>query len=969
MSEPARTCDETEPASESVQDLFRAALTAHQTGRIAEAAAGYQQVLACDEANVDALHLLGIVHQQTGDSRTAEILIRQALTLRQDPMIFVNLGLLLQNARRLPEAEDAFRNALDLAPDFADAHNNLGNVLKESRRLAEAENAYRHAIESRPDFAEGHNNLGTVLGEMGRSSEAETAYRQALALNPSLALAHCNLGNLFREMRRLPEAEAAYHRALESQPDFVIAANNLGLLLKDDMRLAEAEDLYRYAFRLVPNFVDARYNLGNLLRESGRLPEAETAYRDALELNPRHAHAQCNLGNVLKHSIRFAAAEAAYCRALELQPDYAEAHYNLGNLYQESHRVPEAVDAYRRAIDLKPDYADACYNRGKLLKEMLRLPEAEAAYRRALDLKTDFADARWNLSLLLLTVGRYAEAWQCYESRYDPNRAETSHAMPDLPYPQWQGESLLGKSLMLWPEQGFGDYIQFVRYAPLLKERGVSRLTVLCNPALKTLFESVTGIDAIVINVASLTAHDYWSFPLSLPLHFGTTVKSIPAALPYLHAEPARVEKWRNRLPARGFKVGLAWRGASAHENDANRSLASLSILAPLWSVPGVVFISLQNDWHEENANSIFTSQPVLQLGSEVQDFADTAAIIAQLDLVICVDTAVAHLAGAMGKSCWVLLPATGTDWRWFLDRSDSPWYPDVMRLFRQREAGNWSETLAELALELTMLLSSRQKSKASSAETHVFFVHSPITYSMSMATIAHLRLAEPILIGGRMMSGDNIACTVEDDGIWSIERSCELLRSMGQRIPRDTNVAMYLPHVAFLFGKLIKLSKRVSRIYYLEEGLTSLHAGLLARPQRPTRIDLEQLTRALDADGLIDVWQIDRHALTRLNDMPYSFFDIRCGKYAGAFACLPEAFAGIPTVTRLSLAIDAQRKPVQLMSFASIAHRYCDAVQIEILSVSLRNCEPHDRQRPHDLSAAAETAPARSSRHAGLVL
>ncbi|MEJ1959082.1 MAG: glycosyltransferase family 9 protein [Nitrosomonadales bacterium] len=213
---------------------------------------------------------------------------------------------------------------------------------------------------------------------------------------------------------------------------------------------------------------------------------------------------------------------------------------------------------------------------------------------------------------------------------------------------------------MIHPEQGFGDYIQFARYAPLLKARGVSRLTVFCNPSLKALLESMGSIDAVITDLASAPLHDYWSFPLSLPLYFGTTVDNIPATLPYLHALPERVERWHERLSQKGFRVGLVWKGNPGHKNDANRSLPGLAILAPIWTVPGVMFYSLQKGQGEDEANHPPPGQPVIPLGSDIRDFADSAAIVAQMDLVICVDTAIAHLAGALGKPCWVLLPAFG---------------------------------------------------------------------------------------------------------------------------------------------------------------------------------------------------------------------------------------------------------------------------------------------------------------------
>jgi Tfp pilus assembly protein PilF len=642
-------------------------------GRLADAAESYRQAIACDPHYAEAYNNLGFVHQAQGDLEQAAAQYRKAIEINPELLTAqLNLGAVLLGLGRAEAAEESLRQVIALAPGHAAALQSLGVIAAQRGEFAQAESLLRRALELQPDYAEAHNNLGLLLTETGRLPEAEASYRRALELKPDYADAHGNLALLLIISRRFPEAEASYRRALELKPDYADAHFNLGILLMEANRLSEAEASYRRVLELKPGYVEAHNNLANLLKEARRLPEAEASYRRALELNPDYADAYNNLGHLLVETMRLPEAEASYRRALELNPDYAEGHNNLGHL---------------------------------LFQEATRLPEAEASFRRALELKPDYAQARFNLSLLLLALGRYAEAWPYFESRYDSNLKKPTSLVPDLPNPQWRGESLDGKSLVICPEQGFGDYVQFARYFPLLRERGVSRLTLYCHPSLKPLLETAAGVDAVITDLALLPAHDYWAFPLSLPLHFGTGVDSIPAVFPYLHALPARVERWRERLAPGKFRVGLVWKGNMNHKNDANRSLPGLSALAPLWSVPGVTFISLQKGQGEEEALNPPAGQPILQTGTDIRDFADTAAIVSQLDLVICVDTAIAHVAGALGKPCRVLLPAFGTDWRWLLDREDSPWYSN-MRLFRQKDAGDWELPVQRIRQELQALAS-----------------------------------------------------------------------------------------------------------------------------------------------------------------------------------------------------------------------------------------------------------------------
>jgi hypothetical protein len=293
-----------------------------------------------------------------------------------------------------------------------------------------------------------------------------------------------------------------------------------------------------------------------------------------------------------------------------------------------------------------------------------------------------------------LRQGRFEEGWACLEARnwYAPWAAH-------LGCPRWQGETLAGKSVLIGYEPGHGDMIQYCRYAAELKAQGAAAITLICHPALKTLFATVEGVDTVLSFDDPMPASgwDFWTPPLSIPYYCKTRLDSIPAKIPYLRAAADSIRKWAALIPKDGLRAGLVWKGNPLFDNDADRSLPSLDVLAPLGAVDGVKFISLQKGAGEEEAMHPPGGLHLTHLGSQLTDFADTAAVIANLDLVICVDTAVAHLAGALGKPCWVMLPDYKTDWRWMSERTDSPWYPGVMRLFRQTTMGDWSDVVADM--------------------------------------------------------------------------------------------------------------------------------------------------------------------------------------------------------------------------------------------------------------------------------
>jgi len=388
-------------------------------------------------------------------------------------------------------------------------------------------------------------------------------------------------------------------------------------------------------------------------------------------------------------------AEASYRRALHLAPAVAQIQLNFGAFLFKHKHFEEAETAYKKVLELEPSHASAWSNLGALYASLHRYADAEHCHRTALDLAPEHSKARFNLAYLLLRLGRFEEGWKCLEAR-DWHAPLAIHL--DRQHARWRGEPLTDKKLLVCYEGGHGDMIQFCRYIPMLKALGPSHITLLCHPTLKHLLTRLEGVDETIgyDELLPSIAWDFWVPILSLPGLMGTRLDTIPDRLPYLHAAPILIEQWASRLPREGLRVGLVWKGNPAHENDSERSLPSLEVLAPLKNILGIQFISLQKGNGEDDFHH-GSSGLSLWVPIHIRDFADTAAIVSQLDLVITVDTAVAHLAGALGKPCWVMLPAYQPDWRWLDERSDSPWYPGVMRLFRQSRMGDWASVVADI--------------------------------------------------------------------------------------------------------------------------------------------------------------------------------------------------------------------------------------------------------------------------------
>ncbi len=498
------------------------------------------------------------------------------------------------------------------------------------------------------------------------------------------------MGVTLGQQGKLAEAAACFQETLHLRPDHAEAHKNLGVIRMRQKKFEEAVCRFQDALRLKPNYLEVLLSLGAALAELGRPAEAEAPLRRALALQPSCGDAHERLGNIFWAKGEAAEAEACFQEARRLMPARPEAHYNLGLVLAGQRRFDEAISCYRAALRLNPRYLEAYDNLGNALLEKGLPHEALANYQNALVLQPDYVSARYNRSLAWLLMGDLRRGWPEYDWLWQlkilPPRS--------FDVPRWTGAALAGRTILLTSDQGLGDTLQFIRYAPLVQERG-GRVVVECAKPLMALLSRCAGIDQLVEAGTTLPPFDVQAPLMSLPGCFQTDLAGAPAAIPYLHADPQQLAAWSQGMES-GFKVGIVWQGSPSHKRDRQRSVP-LASFAPLAAVPGVRLYSLQVGAGTEQLSKCPFS--ITLLGERFKDFGDTAAALRAMDLIVAVDTSVSHLAGGMGVPVWVAL-AFSPDWRWMFDREDSPWYP-TMRLFRQRTPDNWNDVFERIATEL----------------------------------------------------------------------------------------------------------------------------------------------------------------------------------------------------------------------------------------------------------------------------
>lgn len=595
-------------------------------------------------------------------------------------------------AGNLADAEIAYQQVVASDPNHLEAWFWLAMIADQMGKTQESVTRYERVLQIQPNSPEAHANLGSVFLKLRQFDSAIAHHQRAVALIPNNAKAHYNLAIALYEHNQIDEAIASYEVAVQLMPDYANAHHNLGMALYRQGQAEAAIAHYEKAVELEPTHASARNSLGVALYQQGQLDAAIDQYRQALALMPNYLSAHDNLGIALKQQGKLEAAAEHFRTAIAINPHYANAYINLGNTMRELGDYDQAIAYCQESIRLQPQNADAHNTYGCVLVDLGRLEDAIKSYEAAIEHRPDFADAHLNLGIILLQVGDFQRGFAEYHWRWNTKQC------PDLRYTHalWKGEELQGKIILLTAEQGFGDTIQFARYAALVAQRG-GRVVIACQKPLLRLLSTVPGVAQCADRDKDNVETHLHAPLMELPYILGTTLETIPATVPYVF--PPDNTKIQLQIPANTrLKIGFVWATNPSNSTSGKRSCA-VSHFLQLLDVPQIALYSLQKDAPETDRELLQGLDRLQDLQAQLNDFADTAAAIAQLDLVITVDTAVAHLAGAMGKPTWILL-AHVPDWRWLMHREDSPWYPS-MRLFRQNQPDAWEELFSRVAIAL----------------------------------------------------------------------------------------------------------------------------------------------------------------------------------------------------------------------------------------------------------------------------
>jgi tetratricopeptide (TPR) repeat protein len=567
-----------------------------------------------------------------------------------------------------------------------------------SGEFVEAERRCHQILSANPDHADALHLLGLIKAQVSSLDLAVEYIARAIKQNPNNPEYFSNLGSMLQRRGQFEEAIKSYNLALQLKPDFAAAWNNLGRALQMQGRSDEALLSYEQALKIEPQYLEAINNRAALLFELERYQEALAGFDRLDQMRPRQAKTHHMRGFCFQRMARFEEALSSYNQALAISPDDAGAHNNLGAVLQALGRNDEALLCFDRALKLRPNYPEALVNRGDALSELRRFEEAFSSFDQAAAINQGYPLARWNSALLRLLIGDFEAGWAGREWRW--KCPELRLIDRQFSQPAWLGDSpIAGKTVLLYGDEGLGDAIHFARYAPMVVALG-AKVILEVPDALQPLLSDLPGISRCLPKSGrELPPFDFHCPLSSLPLAFGTRLETIPAPASYLPAPPeARRQAWEDRLGRWDRpRVGLVWSGNPDHKNDRNRSIG-LRALSPILDLDAT-FVSLQKDVRADDKSTLLERSDIIDSTEHLIDFGETAALVSCLDLVISVDTSVAHLAGALGYPVWIMLPYT-PDYRWLLDRDDSPWYP-TLRLFRQTETREWPSVLDRVRAEL----------------------------------------------------------------------------------------------------------------------------------------------------------------------------------------------------------------------------------------------------------------------------
>jgi len=655
-----------------LSELIRTALELHQQGNYKEAELIYKNILNYSPKNFDALQLLGALYAQNGKFIMAIDALEKALKIKSNnPTTYFNHGNSLAAIGRFEEANISYMRAIEISPSHSEYYYNNGVALQEINRNDQAIENYESAIKISPKYAEAHLNCGIALQREGRIEKSIIYYENAIKIRPNWVQAHTNCGNAWMALRQYEEALSCYENAIDIQP----------------------------------NNVEAIARRGDAQNHLGRNDEALLSYALAIEIDPANAEVFSNCGVLMQRMGNTGEAITFFERAIEITSGYPQAHSNRGNALKELNLFEEALSSYDKAIQLNPEYVEAYCNRGNVMLELNRVNEALISYDRAIGIDPDFNEAKWGKAFIFLLQGKYDKGWILYESRW--NRESMQRYKTRFDQPVWKGDKdIHGKSILLYAEQGLGDTIQFFRYTKLVKALG-AKVIIEVPKALLELLRENEYFDFIIEKGKPLPFFDFHCALMSLPLIFNTRLNTIPGAGKYLFSNLQKSKLWSDRLGTKTKpRVGLVWSTSTVNESSIYRNIKLEDLISNLPDC--YEYICLQREVIEKE-EEILKNSKIRNFTQNINDFSDTAALCEMMDIVLSIDTSVAHLAGALGKLTWVLLPFA-PDWRWLLERRDSPWY-NSMRLYRQEAPMQWQMVLDRVKIDLVEVVENLKNS------------------------------------------------------------------------------------------------------------------------------------------------------------------------------------------------------------------------------------------------------------------